>query len=200
MAYLATEKANRKYRKHLAKYTLGCIKFAVSVMLIPGWVLLIGNMSSEGGVPIPLIKAAEESWWRIPDDPGGNVTKKSGFSVNALLAGNRASETVGQIKLADPSADLHGDDLSPREYTQHQLTQIAVLWQIGPADSVPETTANDVKNIVNMGSVDRTRKVPLYQMAAGFDRVDVFPVPPTAAHDQIFSSCDDVSGIDIECR
>jgi len=52
-----------------------------------------------------------------------------------------------------------------------------------------------------MGSVDRTRKIPLYQMAAGFDRVvDVFPAPPTAAHDQIFSSCDDVSGTNIACR
>ena len=124
MAYLAAERAKEKNWRLRAKRSLRIARillgFSVSVALLPGLIVLGGNLTAADGIHIPVIRAASEPWRLQPNDPGGKVTEKIGYTVNRLLIGKQAADPAAEIVLAEPPAELYSEDVSIREYAAIQ--------------------------------------------------------------------------------
>ncbi|WP_159979728.1 SPOR domain-containing protein [Roseobacter cerasinus] len=70
-----------------------------------GYQLMVRDVSG-----IPVVRAAEGEMRVRPDDPGGQLARNQGLSVNAVAADGAASGPVDQVVLAPRDMDLADED------------------------------------------------------------------------------------------
>lgn len=83
---------------------------AISLALIGGICVWGYNLMVRDVSGIPIVRAAEGEMRLLPDDPGGQVARNTGLSVNAVVAAGEASGPVEQVTLAPPPVSLHPED------------------------------------------------------------------------------------------
>ena len=120
MANLAAERTGvdelRRCASGAARYSKSIVGFAVSSALLLGLVVWVKELTADGGIQIPVIRAPAEHWRRQPAEPGGRIAQNIGFTVNQLLVGKEAAPIAAEITLADPPVALHSEDKSRREF------------------------------------------------------------------------------------
>ena len=72
------------------------------------WILVVGSEP-------PTIEAPEISLSVRPDNPGGQITEFTGYSVNQIISGRKANPVGDTIRLAAPPMELAPEDISPRD-------------------------------------------------------------------------------------
>lgn len=73
-----------------------------------GYKLMVRDVSG-----IPIVRAAEGDMRILPADPGGQVARNTGLSVNAVVAAGEAGGPVEQVTLAPPPISLRPEDAPP---------------------------------------------------------------------------------------
>ncbi len=146
MANLAAERAGggewERCASGAARYSQKILGFAISSALLLGLIIWGKNLTADGGIQIPVIRAPAEHWRRQADEPGGKIAQNIGYMVNQLLVGKEAAPIAAEITLADPPVEFHSEDLSRREFVVRSRSS-GFNWNLlSPAPGQKTTVSN----------------------------------------------------------
>jgi hypothetical protein len=118
-----------------------------------GYKLLVRDVSG-----IPVVRAAEGDMRVRPDDPGGQLARHQGLSVNAVAAEGTASAPADELRLAPQPVDLTEED-APQVLTmvasapQAEEVQVSAETPVATTPEAPQETP-DVAAALQSGNVD----------------------------------------------
>ena len=126
---------------------------AVSLALIVGvgswgYKLLVRDVNG-----IPVVRAVQGEMRVRPQEPGGQLARHQGLSVNAVAALGTAGKPADQLKLAPAAIDLTDDDQPVSAAMVADKPQEATP-AAAPAPAAAETTPTEVAATPDAGSVD----------------------------------------------
>lgn len=108
-----------------------------------GYKLIVRDVSG-----IPVVRAASGEMRVRPEDPGGQLARHQGLSVNAVAAEGAAAAPADRLILAPKPIDLEAEDaVMPREV-------VAQAPQPDPLAQAPVVDAQEVAAALETGNVD----------------------------------------------
>ncbi|MEM6303152.1 MAG: SPOR domain-containing protein [Pseudomonadota bacterium] len=108
-----------------------------------GYQLLVRDVSG-----IPVVRAAEGEMRVRPEDPGGQLARHQGLSVNEVAAVGTAAAPANELRLAPQPVDITEEDAAA------PASQVASAPQESPAPTAPESEVPDVAAALQSGNVD----------------------------------------------
>ena len=178
MANLAAERTGvdgwKRRMSGVARYSKSIIGFAVSFTLLLGLVVWGNNLTTDGGIQIPVIRAPAEHWRRQPEEPGGRIALHIGFTVNQLLVGKEAAPIAAEITLADPPVELYSEDVSRREFAAGSRSN-GLSWNTDSRTSRQVTSVSDLGSETAFGaqSSGSGSQIEPYQIEPGMILVQI---------------------------